>query len=1123
MNNLKKAPFSLLFCLAVLPFTQGQDVGYIANPTTNGAVRDNGTLYNTVVLGGFTYIEPIPPPTITLFSPISGAFGATIIITGTNFDATPANNVVIFGATRATVTTSTTTQLTVTVPVGATYAPITVLNTTLGLLASSTANFTPIFTPNKGSISAIDFPIRLDLETNVSSNDGVAIGDLDGDGKADLAVASYGLRKLIIFKNTSAPGAASFAPKMEFDCHGNTKFVTIGDLDADGKADIAVGADYYSIISIYRNTSTPGTINFDTRIALDVGALGPNGISIADLDSDGKMDLAVALDAGAKLAVYRNTGSVGTINFATRQDFATSTRARSVSIGDLDGDGKVDVAISNLNNKISTFRNTSTVGTISFATRIDFAALTGYEGISIADLDADGKAEIISTGSGFSVLRNIGSSGNIRFAPYVPAPINAWLNGITVGDLDGDGKPDVVAVSSNLKRVFLFRNTCNSGVISFANYVELVASGSPRFAAVGDLDGDGKADIAASQFFDATNASVFINNPVYPPPTVTSLTPTSAGAGATVTLTGTNLTGATAVSFGGIAAASFTVVSATSITAVVSVSTVSGDVSVTTPGGVVTKTGFVFVPAPSVTSFTPTSAGAGATVTITGINLTGATAVSFGGIAATSFTVVSATSITAVVSVSTVSGDVSVTTPGGIANKTGFVFVPAPTITSFTPTSAGAGSIVTLTGTNFTGATAVSFGGIAATSFTVVSATSITAVVAASAASGAVSVTTSGGIANKTGFIFVPAPTITSFTPTSAGAGATVTITGTNLTGATAVSFGVIAATSFTVVSATSITAVVAASAVSGDVSVTTSGGVATKTGFVFIPAPTITSFTPTSAGVRATVTITGTNLSGASVVSFGGVAAASFNGASATTINATVATGATGNVLVTTSGGTATKTGFTFVAAVPGVKDSDYNSGNTIVSGQSQAVDMGKTSTHKDLFKTFSISNTGSSPLEVLSLVVSNPPFTIVEAPTSVAANSFGRLTLKLNANSVGVYEGKVTLTFKAGIFEFNVKGEVKEPNIQVYNAVTPNGDGAHDFLKIVDIESYPNNQVTILNRWGAEVYKITGYNNSQASNYFSGQSNVGDSQALADGTYFYVIDVGTGSKYTGFLLLQR
>ena len=180
----------------------------------------------------------------------------------------------------------------------------------------------------------------------------------------------------------------------------------------------------------------------------------------------------------------------------------------------------------------------------------------------------------------------------------------------------------------------------------------------------------------------------------------------------------------------------------------------SGSVSVTTLGGTVSLAGFTFVPAPTITSFTPTSSGTGLTVTITGTNFTGATAVSFGGTTATSFTVVSATSITAVIANGT-SGSVSVTTPGGTVTLAGFTFVNAPTITSFTPTSGITGTTVTITGTNFTTASAVKFGGTAATSFVVNSSTSISAVVS-SGTSGSVSVTTAGGTAAKSGFTFTP-------------------------------------------------------------------------------------------------------------------------------------------------------------------------------------------------------------------------------------------------------------------------------------------------------------------------------------------------------------------------------
>jgi hypothetical protein len=233
------------------------------------------------------------------------------------------------------------------------------------------------------------------------------------------------------------------------------------------------------------------------------------------------------------------------------------------------------------------------------------------------------------------------------------------------------------------------------------------------------------------------------------------------------------------------------------------------------------------------------------------------------------------------------------------------------TITSFTPTSGGTGVSVTITGINFTGATAVSFGGISATSFTVNSSTSITAVVGAGA-SGNVSVTTAGGKATLSGFTFIPMPTITSFTPTSGGTGVSVTITGTNFTGATAVSFGGIAATSFTVTSATSITAIIGAGA-SGNVSVTTAGGTATLGGFTFMSPPTITSFSPEKGRSGITVTITGTNFNETTAVSFGGVPSASFVINSSTSISAVVGAGASGDITVTTPYGAATAGGFAF------------------------------------------------------------------------------------------------------------------------------------------------------------------------------------------------------------------
>lgn len=149
-------------------------------------------------------------------------------------------------------------------------------------------------------------------------------------------------------------------------------------------------------------------------------------------------------------------------------------------------------------------------------------------------------------------------------------------------------------------------------------------------------------------------------------PTITSFAPTSGAPGTPVVITGTNLTGATSVTFGGIPAAAFTVNNPTTITATVPTGAVNGPISVTTPNGTTSSTAsFEVSPPPSIASFTPTSGKVGDTVTITGANLTGASAVRFAGTPAATFAVTSPTTITATVPAGAGAGTIQVTTPGG--------------------------------------------------------------------------------------------------------------------------------------------------------------------------------------------------------------------------------------------------------------------------------------------------------------------------------------------------------------------------------------------------------------------------------------------------------------------------
>ena len=92
--------------------------------------------------------------------------------------------------------------------------------------------------------------------------------------------------------------------------------------------------------------------------------------------------------------------------------------------------------------------------------------------------------------------------------------------------------------------------------------------------------------------------------------------------------------------------------------------------------------------------------------------------------------------------------------------------------------------------------------------------------------------------------------------------------------------------------------------------------------------------------------------------------------------------------------------------------------------------------------------------------------------------------------------------------------------PSLKVFNLVTPNGDGMHDYLKIENIEFYPDNELSIFNRWGDQLFSINGYDN--VDSVFKGISNKTNS-LLSDGTYYYVIEDGKGKKYSGFFVLRN
>jgi alpha-tubulin suppressor-like RCC1 family protein len=234
-----------------------------------------------------------------------------------------------------------------------------------------------------------------------------------------------------------------------------------------------------------------------------------------------------------------------------------------------------------------------------------------------------------------------------------------------------------------------------------------------------------------------------------PTPTISSVSPNlgAAAGGTTVTLTGADFKGASAVRFGTAEATKVTVNSATSITATTPAGSGTVNITVTTPAGVSPISAadrYTYQPPPSVIKLVAKTGPAtgGTVVTITGTQFTGTTKVTFGGVAAASYTINSATSITALAPAATQAGraDVLVTNTAGqspISSKDRFTYTPVVTGVSPNAGSTLGGETVTVTGAGFapgTSTTALTFGAVKAKSVSCASSTSCTVVVPAAAA-----------------------------------------------------------------------------------------------------------------------------------------------------------------------------------------------------------------------------------------------------------------------------------------------------------------------------------------------------------------------------------------------------
>lgn len=478
----------------------------------------------------YAMLTVVQVPVITTFSPAAGAIGTNVSIAGYNFNSIASNNIVYFGGVRAKVVSASTTNLTVTMPPGATYAPITV--TVNGLTAYASQPFLPIF-HGSGQISISSLGPRIDLGTG-DGPQRVFISDLDGDGKPDLIVAHAKAGVVSIFQNISTNGsltADSFGPHIDLfvglAANGSDPYsITIADLDGDGKLDvITLNADN-NLVSIFKNIGASSTIttnSFGARIDLP-GGNAMRGVASQDLNGDGKPEIIVGNQNDGNISIYENDSTIGNIEFAPRVNFPSGSGATTIAIGDVNGDGSPDVAVANyFDGTVSIFQNLGffeIITTNSFAAAVNFTGLVTPFGLAFGDLDGDGKLDMVVGGadgsSEIAIYRNTVSSANISlnsFASPKTFAVPGLVNLVALGDLDGDGKLDIAIVTQGSDALSIFKNISAPGSFtsnSLAPRVDFPTGSNPNGVFIGDLDGDGRPDIVFGNFYDDT-VSIFQN------------------------------------------------------------------------------------------------------------------------------------------------------------------------------------------------------------------------------------------------------------------------------------------------------------------------------------------------------------------------------------------------------------------------------------------------------------------------------------------------------------------------------------------------------------------------------------------------------------------------------------
>lgn len=348
----------------------------------------------------------------------------------------------------------------------------------------------------------------------------VAVGDFNGDGNDDLAVANFGKpMNMPDFSGVSVllgNGDGTFQNPVNYAAGTEPDFVVVGDFNGDGLADLTVAnQDGVSVLLGKGDGTFQAAVNFAAGGAVSFTAVG-------DFNGDGRPDLALAVASGSSSVLLNTCGSGSgctTPGFAAPRSVQGGPYPASVAIGDCDGDGKLDLAVVYQDKYVNGQLVAGTVSLLmgngdgSFRTAIK-AADRGGNALTFGDFNGDGKVDLAvvkggSDGSTVSVLFGKGD-GTFQFAADYPVGVLAVS--VAIGDFNGDGQLDLAVVNQirpNNVSVLL-----NKGDGTFQAAVNYLTGYYPWSTVVADFNGDGKLDLAVTSLGSWDSNRGYVNSGV---------------------------------------------------------------------------------------------------------------------------------------------------------------------------------------------------------------------------------------------------------------------------------------------------------------------------------------------------------------------------------------------------------------------------------------------------------------------------------------------------------------------------------------------------------------------------------------------------------------------------------